>query len=118
MDFYEPSAKNPFSLYSGRKWTSGAEVSDLVNKRKQTANHELTNDYEHPTRTRQQLPSWLQKQDLTEADLPYIHSLLVGSFADWLEEVDGFPWLGGKIILLHPDFTSLASGGEEEENEF
>jgi len=69
---------------------------------------------ENPSRTRQQLPGWLQKQDLTEADLPYAHSLLAGGFTDWIEESDGFPWLGGQIALIHPEGTTLCINGEAE----
>ncbi len=69
---------------------------------------------ENLSRTRQQLPGWLQKQDLTEADLPYSHVLLSGSFTDWLEEADGFPWLGGRIALIHPDGTTLHIEGSDE----
>lgn len=71
---------------------------------------------ENPSGTRQQLPSWLHKQDLTEADLPYVHSLLASSFGDWIEETDGFPWLGGQIVLIHPDGTTLPINGEGEGN--
>lgn len=67
---------------------------------------------ENPSRTRQQLPDWLQKQDLTEADLPYIHHLLANSFTDWLEEVDSFPWLYGKVFLLHLDGTNILVDGQ------
>ncbi|MFC5532315.1 sensor domain-containing diguanylate cyclase [Cohnella yongneupensis] len=69
---------------------------------------------EDHSRTQQQLPGWLQKQDLTEADLPYIHGLLAGSFGDWLEEADGFPWLGGQIALIHPDGTTIAISGSDD----
>lgn len=65
------------------------------------------------SRVSQQLPEWLQKQDLTETDLPYIHALLASSFADWLEETDGFPWIGGSIRLIHPDGTVAALGGSD-----
>lgn len=71
---------------------------------------------ENPSRTRQQLPGWLHKQDLSEADLPYVHSLLAGSFADWIEETDGFPWLGGPIALIHPDGTTVSVNGETDGN--
>ncbi|WP_217592321.1 diguanylate cyclase [Cohnella sp. GbtcB17] len=58
------------------------------------------------------LPSWIAGQDLTEADLPYIHSLLEISFADWVEQSEGFPWLSGwPIELLHPDYTVVAVAG-------
>lgn len=81
--------------------------------RKSTQQTELA-QIELPSRTRQQLPGWLQKQDLTEADLPYIHGLLAGSFEDWLEESDGFPWLGDKLALIHPDGTLLHAGGPDD----
>lgn len=68
-------------------------------------------DIVNPSHSRQQLPSWLQKQDLTEADLPYIHALLVNSFTNWLEEVDRFPWLSGSMVLLHPDGTNITVDG-------
>jgi len=62
-----------------------------------------------PARDPQELPHWVRRQDLTEADLPYIHSLLAGSYADWLEEAEGFPWPAGHpIVLLHPDGKRLA----------
>jgi diguanylate cyclase (GGDEF)-like protein len=88
----------------------------MVNNRK-TQQQDTGQDIENPSRTRQQLPDWLQKQDITEADLPYIHTLLVSSFTDWLEEVDGFPWLGGQMALLHPDGTSLWVNGLLEDKE-
>lgn len=89
----------------------------MVNKRK-TQQLEMGQDIENPSRTRQQLPGWLYKQDLTEADLPYIHSLLVDSFAAWLEEVDRFPWLSGHTVLLHPDGTNIVVDGHlAEDNE-
>ncbi|MCD9026537.1 sensor domain-containing diguanylate cyclase [Cohnella silvisoli] len=90
----------------------------MVTKRKTQQQLDILEELENPSRTRQQLPTWLQKQDLTEADLPYIHTLLLSSFADWLEEVDGFPWLGGQMALLHPDGTSISADGLLEENEF
>ncbi|BBI34559.1 diguanylate cyclase [Cohnella abietis] len=89
----------------------------MVNKRKTQQHQELLEDIKNPSRTRQQLPHWLQKQDFTEADLPYIHALLVSSFADWQEEADGFPWLDGQLILLHPDGTSISLDGLVEDNE-
>jgi diguanylate cyclase (GGDEF)-like protein len=75
---------------------------------------------ENPSRPRQQLPQWLQKQELTEADLPYIHELLATGFAEWLEEADGFPWLGGPLALLHPDGSNVSAGtlAEDDEREF
>ncbi|MDG0793365.1 hypothetical protein OMP38_22870 [Cohnella ginsengisoli] len=58
------------------------------------------------------LPSWIAGQDLTEADLPYIHLLLETSFDDWIEQSEGFPWLSGwPIVLLHPDYTEVAVSG-------
>jgi diguanylate cyclase (GGDEF)-like protein len=92
-------------------------VSGLVNKRKAQQQQDVLEDIEKPSRTYQQLPTWLQKQDLTEADLPYIHGLLHSSFADWLEEVEGFPWLSGQMVLLHPDGTSISVGGQLEETD-
>lgn len=88
----------------------------MVNKRKSQHQQDILQELTNPSGTRQQLPSWLQKQDLTETDLPYIHGLLVNSFADWFEEVDGFPWLGGQLTLLHPDGTSTVINGQLEEN--
>jgi diguanylate cyclase (GGDEF)-like protein len=88
----------------------------MVNKRKAQQPRDMLEDIDNPSRTRQQLPIWLQKQDLTEADLPYIHSLLHNSFVDWLEEVDGFPWLGGQMVLIHPDGNRITAGGQLEEN--
>jgi diguanylate cyclase (GGDEF)-like protein len=80
----------------------------VANKRKTQQQQDENLEFENPSRTRQQLPSWLQKQDLTEADLPYIHPLLVVGFTDWLEEADSFPWLNGQTVLLHPDGTNLS----------
>lgn len=58
------------------------------------------------------LPSWISGQELTEADLPYIHELLEKSFADWVEQSEGFPWLSGwPIVLLHPDRSVVAAAG-------
>lgn len=58
------------------------------------------------------LPSWIAGQEITEADLPYIHPLLGKSFADWIEQSEGFPWLSGwPIVLLHPDYSAVASAG-------
>ncbi|MCC3372967.1 diguanylate cyclase [Cohnella sp. REN36] len=55
-------------------------------------------------------PEWVRQQDLTEADLPYLHKLLADGFADWLEEAEGFPWLSERrIVLLHPDHTRVAA---------
>ncbi|QJD83500.1 sensor domain-containing diguanylate cyclase [Cohnella herbarum] len=89
----------------------------MVNKRKTQQQQEMPDEFENPSRTRQQLPGWLQKQDLSEADLPYIHPLLVSSFTSWQEEVDGFPWLGGDLILLHPDGTRISADIQTEEND-
>jgi diguanylate cyclase (GGDEF)-like protein len=49
------------------------------------------------------LPSWLENQDFAEADLPYIQELLAESFSDWCRQTDGSPWLGGPVIVYHPD---------------
>ncbi|MFC3798065.1 diguanylate cyclase [Cohnella sp. GCM10012308] len=58
------------------------------------------------------LPSWIAGQDLTEADLPYIHELLQKSFGDWVEQSEGFPWLSGwPIVLVHPDYAEVAVAG-------
>lgn len=85
----------------------------MAHNRKSTQHTELA-QIEIPSRTRQQLPGWLQKQDLTEADLPYIHGMLSGSFEDWIEEADGYPWLGDKLALIHPDGTLLHPGGPSD----
>ncbi|WP_373229890.1 sensor domain-containing diguanylate cyclase [Cohnella sp.] len=82
----------------------------MVNKRKIQQLEDM--DHNSPSGTRQQFPGWLQKQDLTEADLPYIHPLLVNSFTDWLEDVDRFPWLNGQMVLLHPDGTNILVNGQ------
>jgi len=89
----------------------------MVLKRKMQQHHETQDNTENPSRTRQQLPHWLQKQELTEADLPYIHDLLASGFAEWLEEVEGFPWLGGPMALLHPDGTNVVANRISEESE-
>ncbi|WP_256761540.1 diguanylate cyclase domain-containing protein [Cohnella sp. WQ 127256] len=89
----------------------------MVDKRKTQQHHEALEDMQNPSRARQKLPIWLQKQDLTEADLPYTHSLLMSSFTDWLDEVEGFPWLGGVMIMLHPDGTCVSIGGQMEDTE-
>ncbi|MFC5403185.1 sensor domain-containing diguanylate cyclase [Cohnella soli] len=78
----------------------------MVTKKK-SQQSDVLEDQLNPSRTRQQLPRWLRKQDLSEADLPYIHPMLSECFTEWLEEVDGFPWLGGQIALLHPDGTFI-----------
>jgi len=80
----------------------------MVHKRKTQQQQESFEQIENPSRTRQQLPQWLQKQELTEADMPYVHELLASGFAEWLEEVEGFPWLSGTMAMLHPDGTSVA----------
>ncbi|TFE31813.1 sensor domain-containing diguanylate cyclase [Cohnella luojiensis] len=89
----------------------------MVNKRKIQQQQDVLEDIESPSRTRQQLPNWLQKQDFTEADIPYIHTLLISSFSDWFEEVDGFPWLGSPMVLLHPDGTRIRVEGQSEDSE-
>src|ERR1700737_4814973 len=89
-----------------------AEVSGMVHKRKMQQLQDVLEDIENPSRTRHQLPTWLQTQDFNEADLPYIHGLLYCSFADWLEDVDGFPWLGGQMLLIHPDGTRISVSGQ------
>jgi len=61
----------------------------MVHKRKTQQQQESFEQIENPSRTRQQLPQWLQKQELTEADMPYVHELLASGFAEWLEEVEG-----------------------------
>ncbi|CAI6022363.1 GGDEF domain-containing protein [Cohnella sp. JJ-181] len=64
------------------------------------------------------LPSWIAGQELTEADLPYIHQLLEKSFGDWIEQCEGFPWLSGwPIVLLHPDYTAVAAAGATSDAE-
>ncbi|QTH46013.1 diguanylate cyclase [Cohnella sp. LGH] len=92
-------------------------MSGTVYKRNVQQHHETPNVTENPSLTRQQLPQWLQKQELTEADLPYIHDLLASGFAKWLEEAEGFPWLGGPIALLHPDGTNVNTSQPSEESE-
>ncbi|MFB9279895.1 diguanylate cyclase domain-containing protein [Cohnella cellulosilytica] len=87
----------------------------MVRKRIFQQLHESQNDPENPSRTLQQLPHWLQKQELTEADLPYIHDLLASGFEEWLEEVEGFPWLGGPMALVHPDGTNVVADRMREE---
>ncbi|GIO10709.1 hypothetical protein J19TS2_02640 [Cohnella xylanilytica] len=63
-------------------------------------------------RTPNELPLWVQRQDLAEADMPYTHSLLHGSFIDWQEQTEGFPWTPDyPILLLHPDGTTVAVAG-------
>ncbi|MFC4598812.1 sensor domain-containing diguanylate cyclase [Cohnella hongkongensis] len=89
----------------------------MVRKRKLQQHHESQDNKDNPSRTRQWLPNWLQKQELTEADLPYVHDLLRRGFAEWLEEVEGFPWLGGPMALLHPDGTNVVGNEAEEESD-
>ncbi|WP_080840314.1 diguanylate cyclase [Cohnella massiliensis] len=68
-----------------------------------------------PSLTPSELPTWVQRQDLSEADLPYIQALLTESFADWNEQAEQFPWLAGcSIVLLHPDGTKAACKGEPD----
>jgi len=86
----------------------------MVQNRKMQQLQEAQDNIENPSRTRQQLPHWLQKQELTEADMPYIHGLLASGFEVWLEEVEGFPWLGGPMALLHPDGTNVIAGQSPE----
>ncbi|RUS48339.1 sensor domain-containing diguanylate cyclase [Cohnella sp. AR92] len=67
-----------------------------------------------PSRTPNELPLWVQRQDLAEADLPYIHSLLAISFSDWQGQIEGFPWHSGyPIALIHPDGTKVAKQRSE-----
>ncbi len=87
----------------------------MVQKRSIQQHHESQNHTENPSRPLQQLPHWLQKQELTEADLPYIHDLLASGFEAWLEEAEGFPWLEGPMALLHPDGTNVAASRVHEE---
>ena len=78
----------------------------MVNKRKITNQQDVLQDIENPSRTRQQLPNWLQKQDLTEADLALysriisrqLHGLVRGSRMDFLGSA-------AHMVLLHPDGT-------------
>jgi len=73
----------------------------------------LDADDVRPSRTPNDITTWIRNQDLSEADLPYIHSLLAESFADWQEEGEEFPWLAGcPIALLHPDGTAAAHSAE------
>ena len=59
--------------------------------------------------------AWAREQDLSEADLPYIHGLLKISFADWLDEADGLPWLPeAKPFLVHPDGSTLCASDEAD----
>lgn len=60
------------------------------------------------------LPPWLERQDIIEADLPYLHDLLASSFRDWLDQADGFPWLPGTIGLYHADGTFVSDGKRQE----
>lgn len=55
---------------------------------------------------------WVQRQDVSEADLPYIRPLLEESFRHWREQSEGFPWPSGcPLVLLHPDGDKLAVSG-------
>ncbi|MBB6671131.1 GGDEF domain-containing protein [Cohnella nanjingensis] len=75
-------------------------------KRDSVRHHPAVNG---PSGASDELPLWVRRQDLTEADLPYIHTLLADSFEEWLEQADGFPWLPAcRIVLLHPDCTRVA----------
>lgn len=76
-------------------------------------------DSQPPPRTESDLPPWVERQDLAEADLPYIHSLLADSFEDWQEQSEGFPWPTGILIyLLHPDCSVVSSTGKGHEDRF
>ncbi len=57
----------------------------------------------------QTLPPWLERQDLLEADLPYIHGMLAESFDEWCGQADGFPWLAGPVMVYHVDGTRAAA---------
>ncbi|CAM3722101.1 diguanylate cyclase [Cohnella lubricantis] len=62
-------------------------------------------------------PQWLERQDLAEADLPYMHRILAESFADWQEQSEGFPWpYEIPIYLLHPDGSVVSSLGRGTED--
>ncbi|WP_052476275.1 sensor domain-containing diguanylate cyclase [Cohnella kolymensis] len=86
----------------------------MVHESKPLQNNDNLQNNQSPFRSRADLPSWLDKQDLSETDLPYIHSLLSISFKDWQEDVEGFPWVSGTIVLLHPDGTSIAMQHNDE----
>jgi len=60
--------------------------------------HSSDSDVTHPL-----LPSWLENQDFSEADLPYIQEMLAESFADWCQQTDGAQSLAGAIAVYHPD---------------
>lgn len=67
----------------------------------------------HPPRAVNELPQWVESQDLSEADMPYIHSLLAAGFEDWQVQAEGFPWPWGyPIFLLHPDGTVVSFTGK------
>ncbi|WP_219637671.1 sensor domain-containing diguanylate cyclase [Cohnella sp. CFH 77786] len=69
-------------------------------------------------RSLQLLPPWLRNQDFTEADLPYLHELLQGSFVDWFEKADGFPWLAGLFMVYHADGSCVAMRSGLEDGGF
>ncbi|THF74228.1 sensor domain-containing diguanylate cyclase [Cohnella fermenti] len=83
-----------------------------ANKNESVQHHHAS----HPSsRTPNDLPLWIQRQDLSESDLPYIHSLLALSFGDWQELIEGFPWpTGHPFLLIHPDGTKVAKQKSEE----
>jgi len=55
---------------------------------------------------------WPQRQDLSEADLPYIRPILEESFRHWQEQAEGFPWPPDcPMVLLHPDGDAIAVAG-------
>ncbi|MBB6733745.1 sensor domain-containing diguanylate cyclase [Cohnella zeiphila] len=79
--------------------------------------HRLNQEGTPPSRDPQDLPNWVQRQDLAEADLPYIHSLLAASYADWQEQAEGFPWPTGRpIVLLHLDGSRVAPAADSPED--
>ncbi|WP_164472629.1 sensor domain-containing diguanylate cyclase [Cohnella candidum] len=65
-----------------------------------------------------QLPPWLQNQELTDSDLPYIHEMLADSLSDWFEQADGFPWLTGLFLVYHADGTCAAMRSGLEDGAF
>ncbi|WP_276352643.1 sensor domain-containing diguanylate cyclase [Cohnella caldifontis] len=65
-----------------------------------------------------ELPPWLKRQDLLDADLPYLHSLLEESFADWAEQSEDFPWLSGPMMLYHADGSRAGIRPGTEESAF
>lgn len=89
-------------------------MSQMENKWKSRQQQDLLQNFEIAHQTRQRFSNWLNKRDIMEVDLPYTHPLLSGGFADWLEEADEFPWLGGHMALLHPDGTSLLAEGRKK----